>query len=368
MESSCASRYGPPMRILQPALLLLALACPAASAAPQDTLRIGTKEAAPFSFKGEDGEWRGLSIDLWRDVAGDLELDYTFVEAPLTELISGVTDGRFDASVAALTVTPEREEVADFTHSILPSGLGIAVPAEEGSGLLAVLSNLFTVDFFKAVGTLVLVLFLGGAVMWLLERRKNPEQFGGSAGQGLGSAFWWSAVTMTTVGYGDKAPVTGAGRLIGVIWMFAGVITISGLTAAIASTLTVSRLEHAVKGPEDLPGLGRLAAVAGSTGEDYLRGERLGHRAFESAEVAMEALAKGRVKAVIYDAPILRYLANQRFQGSVRVLPVTFERQDYAFALPLGSELRKPLNQALLERIGSQEWEDTKFEYLGGSE
>ena len=46
-------------------------------------LRIGTKEAAPFSFRGPDGEWAGVSIDLWRLVAADLGLEYEFREACL---------------------------------------------------------------------------------------------------------------------------------------------------------------------------------------------------------------------------------------------------------------------------------------------
>lgn len=350
------------------ALSSAAPALPQESEAPTKTLIIGTKDAAPFSFRGEDGKWRGMSVDLWRAMAEDLGYEYEFKEATLTELITGVTEKRFDASVAALTVTPAREKVADFTHAFYPSGLGIAVAAEESSGLFSVLGNLFTLGFMKAAGTLVLVLFMGGAVVWLLERRKNPEQFGGRPAQGLGSAFWWSAVTMTTVGYGDKAPVTAPGRFIGVIWMFAGVITISGLTATIASTLTVSQLEHSVKGPDDLPTIGRIGAVGGSTGEEYLKNERLPHASFETADEAMKALADNRVRAVVYDAPILRYITLRQFDGVLKVLPVTFERQDYAIALPLESPLRKPLNQALLKQLGSEAWADIRYQYLGATE
>ena len=73
-----------------------------------------------------------------------------------------------------------------------------------------------------------------GVVMWLGERRRNQAQFGGTAAHGIGAGLWWSAVTMTTVGYGDKAPVTILGRLLGLVWMFAAIIIISSFTAAIA--------------------------------------------------------------------------------------------------------------------------------------
>lgn len=334
------------------------------SAGADEPLVVATKEAAPFSFRLDGGPWQGISIDLWSAIAEELGLEFRFVEAPLQDLITGLEDGRFDASVAALTVTADRERRVDFTHSFHPSGLGIAVPVD-GSG--SFLRGLFSLGFFQAVGTLVLILFLGGAVLWWLERKKNPEQFGGSAVRGLGSAFWWSAVTMTTVGYGDKAPVTGIGRFIAVVWMFAGVITISGLTAAIASALTVSRLQHSISGPDDLPAAGSIATVTGSTGEAYLREERLPYVDFETAAGALGALTDGRAGAAVYDAPILRYLAHEQFEGRVAVLPGTFQRQDYAIALPLESPLRKSINRALLERISDASWNDTLYRYLGAT-
>jgi voltage-gated potassium channel len=52
-----------------------------------------------------------------------------------------------------------------------------------------------------------------------------------------GDALWWAVVTITTVGYGDKFPVTGLGRLTGVMVMFAGVGIIGALASILASIL-----------------------------------------------------------------------------------------------------------------------------------
>jgi voltage-gated potassium channel len=52
-----------------------------------------------------------------------------------------------------------------------------------------------------------------------------------------GDALWWAVVTITTVGYGDKFPVTGLGRLTGVAVMFAGVGIIGALASILASIL-----------------------------------------------------------------------------------------------------------------------------------
>lgn len=53
-------------------------------------------------------------------------------------------------------------------------------------------------------------------------------------------ALWWSSATITTVGYGDIAPVTVAGRLVGVATMVVGISTFAVVTAKIASFLSRS--------------------------------------------------------------------------------------------------------------------------------
>lgn len=53
----------------------------------------------------------------------------------------------------------------------------------------------------------------------------------------FGDALWWSASTISTVGYGDIYPVTQLGRMIAVLTMIVGVSTFGVLTAKIASTL-----------------------------------------------------------------------------------------------------------------------------------
>jgi ABC-type amino acid transport substrate-binding protein len=327
-------------------------------------LVVGTKEAAPFAVKTDQGNWTGISIELWQAIADELDIDYRLVEMDLDELIGGLEDGTLDASVSAITITAERESVIDFSHPYFASGLSIAVPVQGKGGLLHYVNRLFSLDLLKVLILLSFVLFVIGVVVWLFERKNNPEQFGGSAVQGIGAGFWWSAVTMTTVGYGDKAPATFAGRFIGLVWMFAGIIMISSFTAAITSELTVSQLGSSVGGPEDLPKV-RVATVAGSTSELYLTDKRITSSTFNSVSECLNALKTGRTDAVVYDAPILRYLSNTEFKGDIAVLPSTFEQQYYGIALPPDSPIREKLNVALLEEISQPAWKSVLFTYLG---
>jgi voltage-gated potassium channel len=57
-------------------------------------------------------------------------------------------------------------------------------------------------------------------------------------------AVWWTFVTVTTVGYGDKYPVTTEGRLIGIILMISGVGLFGTYTGYIASFFVSEKKEE----------------------------------------------------------------------------------------------------------------------------
>lgn len=349
------------------AVLLIGFGSGSVPANAQETasrdLVVGTREAPPFAIKNPDGTWSGLSIDLWNRVAEELNITTTWREMGAPEsLITGVTDGSIDASIAAITVTAERAKAVDFSQPFYNSGLGIVVPAAGDSGWWATLRAFFSVGFLKVVVALSLVLLAAGFGVWFFERKTNPEQFGGSTAKGLGNGFWWSAVTMTTVGYGDKAPQTVGGRVIALVWMFTSIIIISGFTAQIASSLTVNRIQTEIKSANDLKRV-TVATVQDSAAATWLHDARV--KTIESADIqsALNAVASGEAAAVVYDEPILRYFLRER--PELTILPATFERRDYAIALPLGSPLRKEANIALLEFIQAGPWAQLETRYLG---
>jgi len=344
---------------------------PTPAAVPEELrtrpLVVGTKQAPPFVIRGADGAWSGLSIDLWRSVADELGVTYELEERELEGLFDGLRDGSLDVAVAALTMTAERERTMDFSHPFFSSGLGIAVAPEKGLNASELLRQFFSPALLKAVGALILVLLFTGALLWLFERKRNQEQFGGRAAHGIGAAFWWSAVTMTTVGYGDKAPVTFGGRAVALLWMFVSVVTISGFTAAIASSLTVASFRSPVEGPEDLSRV-RVGALEASATLDSLNDRDVGYRAFGSVEEALDALEAEEVDAVVHDAPILLYQVKLREASGgrlLKMLPETFEQESYGLGLPQDSQLREPLNRVLLEKLAGPAWHEARMRYLG---
>jgi ABC-type amino acid transport substrate-binding protein len=330
---------------------------------PEEVLTVATRHVPPFAIKRDDGTWAGVSIDLWHTVSTELGWRTEFVDLGLSAMLEAVAQGEVAAAVGALSITSQREVVMDFSHPFLTSGLAIAVPRDGGGAWLKVLQRLFSGPFLGVVALLGGVLLAVGVLVWFFERRRNP-QFGGSPAEGIGSGLWWSAVTMTTVGYGDKAPQTTGGRALALVWMFASVIVISSFTAAIASALTVGELDGKVKGKDDL-GRVRVVTVEGSTSAAYLRDRGDDFVPVGDLRDALRELAEGKADAVVYDEPILRYFVKQEFAESLVVLPGTFQRQDYGIALPSGSPLRESLNRDLLRHLQGPAWRATLVRYIG---
>lgn len=71
------------------------------------------------------------------------------------------------------------------------------------------------------------IVLVGGLIVWVFDRRDFPD---------LGGALWYTLQTVTTVGYGDKVPTAGIGRLVGAAVMVVAVALIAILTASITST------------------------------------------------------------------------------------------------------------------------------------
>ena len=92
---------------------------------------------------------------------------------------------------------------------------------------------------FRVMFALFLVILAAAILVYLSERTVNHSQF-----RSVGDAIWWAIVTMTTVGYGDKIPVSVEGRVVAVFIMFGGVVLISILTATVSSIFVTRILKE----------------------------------------------------------------------------------------------------------------------------
>ena len=349
---------------------------PAAAAAPaprkgppEKPLKVLTKVIPPFVIQQHDGALQGFSIDIWQAVGQRLGRPSEIVLLPsLKVMLEDVRKGAGDAAIAAITITAERERVLDFSYPYFRSGLQIMVRADQGSVLsqaLSVLKGMFASRSFQmalmGLGVLVLIT---AHVIWLVERRRNPD-FCRRYPLGLWDAVYWTLVTISTVGYGDKTPKTHAGKAIALVLIVFGYIAFAWFTATITSAITVSELEGAINGPQDLPGK-RVATVRNSTSEAYLRripGVRV--QLYDRIEDAYAMLEAGRVEAVVYDFPVLSHYVVNGGKGKVRLVGPVFQHEPYGIAFPEDSPLRERVNRALLQILESGEYERIYMKWFG---
>lgn len=329
-----------------------------------DQLIVGTKIAPPFSMKDTNGEWEGISIELWKRIAEELNLKYQWKELNLHDLLSEVEASSLDAAIAAITISAEREQKFDFSHAYYSTGLSIAIPIKSDNPWIAVINGIFSRQMFIIIFTLFLILLVIGASTWLLERKTNSKNFHPNIVKGIAGGIWWAAVTMTTVGYGDMTPKTLGGRLIAIFWMFSSILIVAAVIATVASTLTLAKMDPLVIEPDDLA-KARIASIEKSISDRYLKNRKLEAKYYDSVYEGLLAITNNDVDAMVYDAPLLKYTIKEKFGEKLSVINNLFEYQSYGIAFPEKSQLREPVNRVMLRIIHSDEWEKTIKKYLG---
>ncbi len=334
-----------------------------------DTLRVAARSFPPFVIY-ENRVFGGFEVELVDLIAEELGVDYELYGVnSIAKQLDDVDRGAADVAIAGLGVTADREERVDFTHSIFETGLQVMVPAAETGGPVTQLRRIGGLLLRSNALWMVVLFFatlaLSAHLVWWFERRDNPD-FHSNYRQGIWDSFWWSAVTVTTVGYGDKAPKGHLGRGWALLWMIAGYFVFASFTASLTSTLAVEELRGAINGPDDLVGH-KVATVAGTAAEDYLSRQGVGPVTVGRVEDAYAQLDSGDADAIAFDAPVLQFHASHEGNGEVRVVGPVFEQVRYGLAVPIDSPLRERINGALLELIESGAYDQLRDRWFGST-
>ena len=323
-------------------------------------LIIGVTETPPFVII-EDDEYSGLSITSWVLVNETLEMDYEYKVYPsLVSLLQAVENNEVDLSINPVTVTNPRMKRLEFSQPYFISYTGIAKKSE--TMIWSYLANMFSWNFISAILILLSVILLFGFLVWLFERKKNKEEFGGGL-KGVFQGFWWSAVTMTTVGYGDKSPKTLGGRLIGLIWMFMAIIMISSLTAGIASSLTVQNISDEITSVQDLQNF-EVITVAGSSAQELLDQYNIRSEKVINEREGIQKITEKKSALFVYDQPILKYeIDRKNLNDELEVLQQTLKRDYYSYSFPKGSDIVEKINPILIATLKTMEWNNLIKDY-----
>ena len=340
---------------------------PAGDAAPGGTLTVAARALPPFAIY-ENRSYSGFEVELVRLVAAKLGMDVQIYAVDTTaKQIDDIGRGVARLGLGGVSITQSREEAVDFTLPVLDSGLAILVPNEESRGIGDRIGTFFRAVWSSDLPWLLVVfaaaVLVAAHLIWLFERRHNPD-FAQPYRRGIWDSFYWSVVTMSTVGYGDKVARGTRGRMLALVWIGLGTLVFASFTAAIASSLAVEELRSDIAGPSDLKGK-KVATATHSAAETYLPTIGVGPLVVADIDDAYPLLLEGQVDAVVFDAPVLQYHAAQHSAGQLTTAGPDFQRVQYGFMLAShDAELREHINLALLDLIENgiyQRLHDTWF-------
>ncbi|MEP0547296.1 MAG: transporter substrate-binding domain-containing protein [Rhodothermales bacterium] len=319
-------------------------------------------EAPPFAIKNDDGTWDGIAVELWREIGRAEGFEAALDEVPDGGVLDAVASGRADVGLTA-PASAEAERRVDFTLPYYTATLGIAEPRADGAW--AVAKRLFSPTFLKFALGIAVLLLLVGVIAWLVERSDNEDDFRQSIG-GVWDGFYWAGVTMSTIGYGDKAPKTTGGRALALVWMLISMAVTAALTAALVSALGLKSGSASASLPADVRGQ-TVGVVERTVAADFLDAERVRVRPFPTLAAALDALDRDSIDVVVDATPVLENAISERGMQSLKVSATKAEPQQWALAVPAGSPLRERFSRAVLERIDGPAWQATLDRYLQGA-
>jgi len=343
--------------LLLAATFVLALAASLCAQQPSARLKVGIFDKPPFAMKNKEGKWSGLGVSVWEKIGEQLKLDYDYVEVPEDQVLDKLSHGDLDLVVGEMNVSAERARLVDFTQPYVVSPAAVAI--KRGSTIMPHITHFFQ-QFVQhgllpvliaMVGTLLVFSF----VLWLAERRVHQSHFGGKPLHGFGSALWFSAVTMTTVGYGDKTPQSLIGRMLAFFWMFFGILIVAAFTGTFASSMAISRMNSTINSVSDLTHF-RNGVMDGSLSQSYLSGLGIPTQAYDSVETGLKALSDNKITAFIGNDITLRYVVHHDYPGELAVQPFPSIHVTFAFATRQNFPLLKQMDVCLLEQLDAPDW------------
>jgi len=150
-----------------------------------------------------------------------------------------------------------------------------------------------------------------------------------------------------------------------VLWAFVSIIFVAYYTATLTANLTVEKFDSQIGSPTDLVGRS-VCAKANTTSSSYLDTIGVRFTGVPQLEDCSAGLLNGNYEAVVGDAPVLQYYVANAGAGVAEIASPVFQKEDYGIAFPLGSDLRKQVDDALLSIRENGDYELIKRTWLGG--
>ncbi len=323
-----------------------------------DTVTIGVFDEAPFIvLDNTKNETFGLSMQMWDQVNHATQF-YTKLKVypSFKELRNGFENEEFDLSINPIPISPNWMDYVDYSQPYFIAQTTLLTSDE--NNWLRLFKTIFTWEYFSAISGLSVIMLITGFLMWIIERNGSSSHFHKKI-KGVFDGFWWSAVTLTTVGYGDKVPKTAPGRVLGFAWMFISIVMASSLTAGITAILTQGSKIEEINTASDLIGK-RVGVLARSPNESFLLKAGVSPTVFSSFEEGVNMLENDEIDYIIGDRLVLNRIKSTH-QGYKRLvlLQRPLKIDYYCFVFHKDSPLKRVIDPEIIKIIQSPAWQAT---------
>jgi ABC-type amino acid transport substrate-binding protein len=333
---------------------------------PQAKLRVAVCDRPPYCFK-EGERWTGLSIALWEQVAGRLALSYDYVEMPLAQIPENLSSGVCDLT-PILGLSGDKSTLLRFSAPYLVSHGALLTRRE------CVVREMMTLgkQLVNRQMVLIMALMLAGMLLfsWVLvftERARSDGHFSGSSWKKWGSALWFSASTMTTVGYSDTRPLSPLSRIVTFLWMLFGVLVIAIFTGSVSSTLTMADITAGIIHFHEINRFD-AGVLKGSRMDELLESRGIPAARYDTLEAGLDALrSRDSISAFAGDEVSLGYAVSRRYAGEFHMSLIPSAELLYAFACRPGLPQFDSINREIMRISLAPDWHSRCERWTGPS-
>lgn len=307
-----------------------------------------------------------IAVELWTAMANTLGLKYVFVkEENEAQAFSDLQSKMIDVIVGPVLVNHQIPNTY-FMQSYSSKMLTIVLPASYTPSVMEQFIPYLKALFSKAVSIFVGVTLLFSFLIWLAERKANSMQFSYHPLRGIGAAIWLTLSTLTTIGYGDKTPVTLIGRVLAVILMFISLFMVSSLTVAITAELASIKISgYGIKSPHDLSGKQVVYVEGDETAKrliNYYGGIAVNAKSYLDA---VQSLESDKVFAGFLDRMQTLYYLKHTPNKSLQLIDYSYSEGNYAFVARRDYPYIQELNEALFTMQTNGKIEAIEQNWLG---
>ena len=318
-------------------------------------LKVGITDRIPYSTKNELGEWHGIGVDLWEEVSKKLGIRFQYEECLMSEMHDKLKNHEIDMIlVTGQSADFLKTEV--FTQPYVYShGSAVIGHLSVLSSIENIINHLIQSGMFLIVLSMFLTMFVISLVLVYFEGRHGQGHFEGSWLKRFASALWFTAVTMTSVGYGDSAKLSFVGRTITFLWMMMGILFIALFTGSVVSSLTTAELNSSLVRLEDLSHY-RCGVFAGSKMDKVLLSKGIPARKYPTLMEGFGALQRGQISAFAVDAISANTIVNQEYPGQFKLCIMPTIQLLYSFAFRKDDPFFDPVNDEVIRATLNPDW------------